>query len=50
MQAEQLLAAWCNSNASDYESGECRFDPCGNHFFAITSGSVAFDPFYFRMS
>ena len=25
------MAAWRNGNASDYESGDCRFDPCGGH-------------------
>ena len=24
-------AAWRNGIASDYESGDCRFDPCGGH-------------------
>ena len=30
-------AAWRNGIASDYESGDCRFDPCGGHyiFFVI---------------
>ncbi|KAI8969368.1 hypothetical protein BD414DRAFT_503580 [Trametes punicea] len=28
------MAAWRNGNASDYESGDCRFDPCGGHFFS----------------
>ena len=25
------MAAWRNGIASDYESGDCRFDPCGGH-------------------
>src|SRR6267142_2591820 len=28
-------AAWRNGIASDYESGDCRFDPCGGHFFNL---------------
>ena len=29
-------AAWRNGIASDYESGDCRFDPCGGHsIFAV---------------
>ena len=24
-----IMAAWRNGIASDYESGDCRFDPCG---------------------
>src|SRR6266702_6247093 len=30
-------AAWRNGIASDYESGDCRFDPCGGHsiFFLV---------------
>jgi hypothetical protein len=31
------MAAWRNGIASDYdlvvESGDCRFDPCGGHFY-----------------
>ncbi|KAJ3540770.1 hypothetical protein NMY22_g4156 [Coprinellus aureogranulatus] len=27
-------AAWRNGIASDYESGDCRFDPCGGHTHA----------------
>ena len=27
-----LTAAWRNGIASDYESGDCRFDPCGGHY------------------
>ena len=26
-----IMAAWRNGIASDYESGDCRFDPCGGH-------------------
>ena len=28
-----VMAAWRNGIASDYESGDCRFDPCGGHVF-----------------
>jgi hypothetical protein len=28
-----FMAAWRNGIASDYESGDCRFDPCGGHYF-----------------
>ena len=28
------MAAWRNGIASDYESGDCRFDPCGGHYYA----------------
>ena len=30
--APQVVAAWRNGIASDYESGDCRFDPCGGHY------------------
>ena len=32
-------AAWRNGIASDYESGDCRFDPCGGHsvFFLLNN-------------
>ena len=29
-------AAWRNGIASDYESGDCRFDPCGGHLIPFT--------------
>jgi hypothetical protein len=29
------MAAWRNGIASDYESGDCRFDPCGGHLYFI---------------
>ena len=29
-------AAWRNGIASDYESGDCRFDPCGGHLHFCT--------------
>jgi hypothetical protein len=28
----EVTAAWRNGIASDYESGDCRFDPCGGHW------------------
>ena len=28
----EFKAAWRNGIASDYESGDCRFDPCGGHY------------------
>ena len=31
--APVTTAAWRNGIASDYESGDCRFDPCGGHLF-----------------
>ena len=31
------VAAWRNGIASDYESGDCRFDPCGGHNSIFTS-------------
>ena len=31
MESEYFEAAWRNGIASDYESGDCRFDPCGGH-------------------
>lgn len=27
----RCMAVWRNGNASDYESGDCRFDPCLGH-------------------
>ena len=33
-------AAWRNGIASDYESGDCRFDPCGGHLFAFFLNGV----------
>ena len=30
-ETEYFEAAWRNGIASDYESGDCRFDPCGGH-------------------
>ena len=30
-ETEYFTAAWRNGIASDYESGDCRFDPCGGH-------------------
>jgi hypothetical protein len=35
------MAAWRNGIASDYESGDCRFDPCCGHilFFLSTEAS-----------
>ena len=31
------MAAWRNGIASDYESGDCRFDPCGGHLIFFCS-------------
>ena len=32
---ESIKAAWRNGIASDYESGDCRFDPCGGQPYFI---------------
>lgn len=37
-----VSAAWRNGIASDYESGDCRFDPCGGHFAAASAGSPTY--------
>ena len=36
-------AAWRNGIASDYESGDCRFDPCGGQsfFFSFLATSLS---------
>ena len=28
----QKMVCWPNGKASDYESGDCRFDPCVDHY------------------
>ena len=35
-------AGWPNGKALDYESRDCRFDPCVGHFFFWHSGILAF--------
>ena len=38
--AQVCEAAWRNGIASDYESGDCRFDPCGGHLVAFFSQNI----------
>ncbi len=33
-------ACWPNGKALDYESRDCRFDPCVGHLFSITTDEV----------
>ncbi len=46
MDGRHHTAAWRNGIASDYESGDCRFDPCGGHlvmFFFFHPELCAYD-------
>ena len=36
----RATAAWRNGIASDYESGDCRFDPCGGHRYTFWRWSL----------